>query len=166
MARSTDRMGQFGGLFAACTLVMATVVAHPAGGAEPAPGMLGVTLENWQGRVLVKDLYVGGPAYVAGIRPGDRIIAVGHKAVNTSAELLEVLAEYSANDRIELFASRDGWMKDLPVTLASREDVAGKPLLSATQKPAPRARTGNTTIQPSRPLVHPDTFHRKRYERW
>jgi predicted metalloprotease with PDZ domain len=144
-------------------LLVAAVASH-ADGSEPAPGMLGVTLDDWAGRVLVKDVYVGGPAYVAGLRPGDRIIAVGHKAVNTSAELIEVLAEYGANERVELYASRDGWMKDLPVTLAKRADVVGKPLLNATATPQPR--TTSVPVQPSRPLVHPDPFHRKRYERW
>jgi predicted metalloprotease with PDZ domain len=146
-----------------CLFLIAGVASH-ANGSDSSPGMLGVTLRDSGGRVLVKDVHVGGPAYVAGLRPGDRIIAVGHKAVNTSTELREVLAENRANERVEVYASRDGWMKDLPITLAKREDIEGKPLLAATQTPQPRTRSGQ--VAPSRPIVHPDPAHRVRYERW
>ncbi len=147
-----------------CIFMLAGIACHADENDAP-PGMLGVILRDEGGRVLLKDVYVGGPAHTAGLRPGDRIIAVGHKAVNTSDELIEVLAENRANDRIELFASRDGWMKDLPITLAKREDIVGKPLLAPKQTPRPR--TGNSPVTvPRQPLVHPDPAHRVRYERW
>ncbi len=116
MFRSGNLIRSARRLLAAGSFILA--VASLANGSEPSSGMLGVTLTDWAGRVLVKDVYVGGPAYVAGLRPEDRIVAVGHKVVNTSAQLMEVLAEYGPNDRVEIYASRDGWMKDLPVTLA------------------------------------------------
>ena len=168
MFRSGNLIRSARRLLAAGSFILA--VASLANGSEPSSGMLGVTLTDWAGRVLVKDVYVGGPAYVAGLRPEDRIVAVGHKVVNTSAQLMEVLAEYGPNDRVEIYASRDGWMKDLPVTLAKREDVAGKPLLQASATPrtteATQDRIRSVPVQPSRPLVHPDPFHRLRYERW
>lgn len=164
MFRSCSLSKAVGWLSPACWLVVA-LIAGLANGSEPARGMMGVTLRDEAGRVLVKDVYVDGPAFVAGIRPGDRIIAVGHKAVNTSAELLEVMADYGPNDRVELYASRDGWMKDLPITLGSREDVARLRLLVNSPE-TPQARTRSVPVRPSKPLVHPDPFHRKRYERW
>jgi len=169
MFRSCNRIRSARRLFAACSFMVAAAAGH-AYGSEPSPGMLGVTLTDWAGRVLVKDVYVDSPAYVAGLRPEDRIIAVGHKAVNTAAQLTEVLSEYGANDRVEIYASRDGWMKDLPITLAKREDVVGKPLLSATETPRATAATQDRTrrgpVQPVPSLTHPDPFHRLRYERW
>ncbi len=162
MFRSRTLSSSF--LSTACGLVVALVASHAIGG-EPSRGMLGVTLRDDGGRVIVKNVYVDGPAYVAGIRPGDRIIAVGHKAVNTSAELIEVLADYDANERIELYASRDGWMKDLPITLATHEDVTRLPLLEQSRE-TPQARTRNVPIQAPRPQIHHSPFDRSRYERW
>jgi S1-C subfamily serine protease len=154
-----------GRCFSIVCLSVAAIAASAARAAEPAPGMLGVTLRDDGGRVFVKDVYLGGPAQRAGLRPGDRILAVGDKAVSTIAELVETLAAYEAGARIEIRASRDGWSKELPATLGKREEVAGLPLMLQSRA-TPQARTRNAPVQPAAPLVHPSPFYRKRNERW
>lgn len=152
-------------LSVACLLVLTLTAGHVRA-EDKEPGMLGVTLRDDFGRVLIKNVHVGGPAYAAGLRPGDRIIAVGHKAVNSSEELINVLAESGANDRVEIYASRNGWMKDLPIKLGSREQVAHLPLMQRPPE-TPRAPAARSVpVQAPPPKVHHSPFHRQRYERW
>lgn len=153
-------------------LAGALIGAAEAGFAEdkkPSRAMLGVTLRDDGGHVLVKDVYMGGPAHAAGLRPGDRIVAIDETAVNTSGELIEVLATHQVGDRFELHASRDGWRKELPITMADGDEVSRQPLfLGVVEEAAPfafrRPVTTRTSGRPNQP--HPSPFYRLRYERW
>jgi predicted metalloprotease with PDZ domain len=165
MFGACNRLGSMQCFLAACGLMAAMVASHANGG-EPSRAMLCVIPVDDGGRVMVKDVYVGGPAQVAGLRPGDRIIAVNDKAVNTAAELIETLAGYDANARVELRASRDGWSKQLPVTLAKRENVAGLPLsLNATPQSTTRRMPVGTSSPNNRTRID-SPFYRYRYQRW
>jgi predicted metalloprotease with PDZ domain len=153
--------------------LLLALVAGNAAAVEPSRGMLGLIPTDQNGLVIVKDLYVGGPADAAGLWPGDRIIAVDEKTVKTAAELVETLARYEPDTQIELFASRSGWTKQIPIKMGKRDAVSRLPLVSA-QQPAPpaqaqtrtpRATTGNSTTI-NRFRAHEDVFERKRRERW
>jgi len=152
--------------FAGWLPVVLFIAAGHAQAAEPSRAMLGVTLHDEAGQVIVSGVYVGGPATAAGLRPGDRIIAVNDKVVHSSAELVEAMAGYNVGSRIEVRASRDGWTKQLPITLGNRETVSRLPL-STSAAAAPQTRTRNSpNVVAPRPLVNPSPFYRKRNERW
>lgn len=53
--------------------------------------------------VLVVRVLADSPAAAAGLRRGDIILSVDGTAVNSAAELIDVLANYAADDEIELF---------------------------------------------------------------
>ena len=41
--------------------------------------------------MIASDLYVGGPAQSAGLRPGDQIVAIDGKAVESIAKLVDLI---------------------------------------------------------------------------
>lgn len=82
---------------------------------DPAPGWLGVTFENADGRVKLTTVLDGGPARRAGLSPGDEIIAVDGVRV-THAEFPKVLARLSAGTPADLALFRRGWLTHLSVT--------------------------------------------------
>jgi predicted metalloprotease with PDZ domain len=146
-----------------CGFALANVSIATA--AEPSRAMLGVIPTDVDGKVIIKDLYVGSPAEIAGLRSGDRIIAVNDQAVNSAAELIDLLTGLDVNTRIELRASRDGWTKQLPVTLAKRDDVAKLPLASVVAAQQSRTRPSRSiTIDRFRTLDDP--AERRRTQRW
>jgi S1-C subfamily serine protease len=156
------------GLVVAIGLVSATAGSR-ATSAEPSPAMLGVIPIDQAGQVIVQDVYVGGPAQVAGLRPGDRIIAVDEKAVHTAAELIETLAGFAPQARVEIRASRSGWIKQLTVTMAKRENVIGLRRSLDIAAPPPSSRTTVAppgTASPSKVRKLEDPFYRMRNQRW
>jgi predicted metalloprotease with PDZ domain len=156
-------------LFSALWLLIVSVAGAGSVASEPPRAMLGVIPSDVGGKLIVKDVYVGGPAQVAGIRPGDRIIAINDKAVNTSAELFEALAGYDVGAEVELRASRDGWSKQLRVPLGKREDVARLPLS------LPAGANAQAPVNRRAPIAPPSRdrrrdvdspYYRYRYQRW
>ncbi len=113
------------------------VAANRARSAEPSSAMLGVIPIDVDGQVFVKDVFVGSPAQTAGLRAGDRLLEIDDKAVINAADLIELIREYQPNTRIEVHASRAGWVKRLSITLAKRGDVEHQPLSSVTQRQPP-----------------------------
>lgn len=155
------------------TLIVLAVVAcgSSARAADPSPAMLGVIPVDQGGRVIVQDVYVGAPAHTAGLRPGDRIVAIDNKAVNTSAEMIALIAGYQPGTQIEIHASRDGWNKQLAVTLAKRGDVERlRPSLGAAAQSRPQSQpaTGSQRryVDPTRLRHIEDPYYRAKNTRW
>lgn len=99
-----------------------------------AAGMLGVLLANQADQAVVSALYVGGPAHRAGLRCGDRILAINGQPVNSTNELINRLNQLSAGQRVDLLVDCGGWTHRFLVTLESRDVVANYPTI---QPPAP-----------------------------
>ena len=57
------------------------ILLEPGGEGESAFGGIGLTLGRWQGALVASEVIEGGPAWGAGIRRGDRIVAVEGAAV-------------------------------------------------------------------------------------
>ena len=74
-------------------LLVILLVAEPITAIEPGRGMLGIVPADRPGAAIVQDLYVGGPAEAAGLRPGDQIAAVNGTAIATSRRLSEFIAD-------------------------------------------------------------------------
>ncbi len=93
-------------------------------------GWLGVEIDNnalalddgrYEGRhLLVKDVYRRSPAATAGIRPGDRVVAVNGKAIDSYLQLLRKVALAAPGTETKLTLLRDGETRDVTVKLSER----------------------------------------------
>lgn len=106
-------------------------------GAEPnAPdAWIGLNLRNENGHAIVASVASDGPAWEAGVAPGDELLALGGFRV-TEASLADRLRDYQPGDAIRLTIFRRDELVDFGVNLARR---------SATR--AKLQRTANSTDQ-------------------
>ncbi len=100
-------------------------------------GTLGVMLSNQADQAIVTALYIGGPAHRAGLRCGDRILAINGQPVNSRGQLMEWLDELPAGQRVDLLVDCGGWTHRFLVTLERREVVASYPVSQPPAVPAP-----------------------------
>ncbi|WP_420453217.1 M50 family metallopeptidase [Ilumatobacter sp.] len=73
--------------------------------------------------VVVGEAIPGLPAEQAGVRDGDRIVAVGGAAVADPLELGDAVRSYEPGDVVDVGVVRDGRELTIPVGLAARTDV-------------------------------------------
>jgi serine protease Do len=66
---------------------------------------------------FISEVIVSGPAFVAGIKPGDIITAIDHQKITQYNELDSMLRKYQAGNQILVSLLRDGQNLDLPVIL-------------------------------------------------
>lgn len=87
----------------------------------PAPrASLGIRVaqhSDEQGGVLVDLVTEGGGAEAAGIKAGDRILAMDGRPVNDTDALLEILGDHRPGDVVTVEVLREGWNKKLRVKL-------------------------------------------------
>lgn len=69
--------------------------------------------------VLVRDVTPNGAADLAGVKPGDVVIAINGESVSTYAELNRIKDQFKAGDTITLTVTRSG--QDLEFTLVLQE---------------------------------------------
>jgi S1-C subfamily serine protease len=69
---------------------------------------------------VVASVIDGGPADAAGLRPGDRIVAVGDRTVTQSADISPAVTAHEPGDKIKLRIRRGGDERTLDVTLGTR----------------------------------------------
>jgi serine protease Do len=85
---------------------------------------------------VVMDIYKGSPAAVSGLKPGDRLVAVNGKAIDSYLQLLRRIAILAPGSEARLTLQRDGATKDVVVRLVERPAPEGLELLgSAGQVP-------------------------------
>lgn len=89
-------------------------------------GIDGVPLAD--GRIVVKQLVVGGPAHLAGVRIGDVITHIDSKATKGSnfRDIVEHRLRGRAGTRVLLTVNRPGQEKPLHFTLVRKQLVIGK----------------------------------------
>jgi len=98
-------------------------------GGQPRP-WLGMYTGEEQGRLLVNGLAEGGPAALAGVRPGDVVTAVAGERVGGLAELFRaVWRRGPAGTAIPLTLARDGAPIEVEVRSRERNDFLKKPRL-------------------------------------
>lgn len=81
----------------------------PTPAQEPARGWLGVSLVHEQDRAAplrVVDVERGAPAERAGVREGDRLVALAGRALGSHDELVELLGELGAGRQVRLTVRR------------------------------------------------------------
>jgi putative serine protease PepD len=71
---------------------------------------------------LVAGLVAGGPAADAGLRPGDRIVAIDDRKITESADISPAVTARKPGDKVKLRISRGGNERTLDVTLGTRPD--------------------------------------------
>jgi hypothetical protein len=90
-------------LFAVLLLLVISLPAAAQGGAPARPGTIGVRLGNERPAPAVRLMMAGGPAARAGLRPGDRILAVdGRPTDGLSGRQVERLMEGPVARPVEL----------------------------------------------------------------
>ena len=87
------------------------------------------------------------PADVAGVKAGDRIVAVDGRLVNSVQDLVGELARFEPGQKLKLQYSRGDRLDTADVALATRDQIA-QASAEATE-PAKTAATPNTTQTPS-----------------
>lgn len=94
---------------------------------------LGANLFEDSGRLTVRTLAAGTPAYEQGLNTGDQIVAIdGYRA--TQSFLQNYLNERKPNDKVRLTVFRFDKMRDIDITLGSnpRKDYAFTPVANPT----------------------------------
>ncbi|MCS7018021.1 MAG: trypsin-like peptidase domain-containing protein [Cytophagales bacterium] len=72
--------------------------------------------------IYVSEVNQGSGAADAGIKPGDIILSVDGKEMNTVANLQELIARHRPGDRVEVIVERQGEQKKFRVTLKNRRN--------------------------------------------
>ena len=72
--------------------------------------------------VILSDVMPGSPAAVAGLRPGDLVLAVEGKPMENGRHLQITLYRYFVGDVVALEIVRDGTTMKVPVSMAERPD--------------------------------------------
>ncbi len=85
---------------------------------------LGVSTTAAQGGAVVREATSGGPAAEAGIRAGDRIVAIGGKAVRTPDDVAAAIQDRRPGDRVAVEIERNGTRETLQVELRARPEQA------------------------------------------
>jgi uncharacterized iron-regulated protein len=73
----------------------------------PPAGIMGVMLDERDGAVVVADFGADSPAQAAGVRKGDRIIAINGRPIDSFVGLKVMMIDGQPGDEIEVTVSRD-----------------------------------------------------------
>jgi S1-C subfamily serine protease len=97
---------------------------------QPARPWLGIYAADDGGRLAVQGIAPGGPAELAGVQPGDTIVAVGDERVTALAEMLRRVWRLGpAGTTVPLLLARRGAPVRVSVRSADRSDFLKKPSL-------------------------------------
>lgn len=115
----------------------------PRAGSAGGRGFLGVFLaSDGDDAAVLQNVSPGGPAERAGLRPGDRILAIDHRPVSSTREASEALAEHRAGDVVVLTlapqGSSEGETREVEVVLAPRATALPTPPVPGAAPRAPR----------------------------
>lgn len=122
---------------------------------DPAPGAGGAAVRG----ALVTGVAAGGPAAQAGLKPGDVIVSLENRPVDSAASLAALLEDWPAAKPMRLGVQREGWSREMSLTPAT-QPPAGLPAApasalpqSAAPVPSPSLRA--EALQPAAPASPP-----------
>ncbi len=102
-------------------LALAVLSSPSVAGGDAPPGFLGIVVDlDPAGRVVAGEVMQGSPADLAGIRPGDLVLAVSGAAVRTPNDLVVVVMAAGAGATLRMELERAGQRQTVSVTLAER----------------------------------------------
>ncbi|HWB01874.1 MAG TPA: PDZ domain-containing protein [Verrucomicrobiales bacterium] len=92
---------------------------------EKGKGALGIQFarEAAEKGVAVGQVFKGSPAAEAGLKEGDAILAVNGTAVDSSYQLLKMIASMRPGENVKLRYERDGKEAEMEFTLTSRDEL-------------------------------------------
>ncbi len=99
---------------------------------EMQPGLLGLTLTSkdlYRDQPVVASTSPRSPARDAGILPGDKLMRVAGRAVETQAQLKHAIGPLYGGDEIDIVLLRDGDEQTISITLADRIEPYVHPFL-------------------------------------
>jgi len=72
-------------------------------------------------------ILAGGPAHLAGLRPGDIITKIGDRLVSNSVEAMETIAQLPSGVAVKVFGSRMGEAINVQVFVSRRpREISGR----------------------------------------
>ena len=81
--------------------------------------------------IIVQDVTPEGPADESGIKPGDAIVSVAGKNVNSGDELVAEVSSHRPGEKLKIGYLRNGKQHDTTVTVADRAKLFGAQLGTA-----------------------------------
>ena len=102
-------------------------------------GWLGVEPEEQEGRLIVKEVKRGTPAYEAGLNVDDEILGLGDYRV-TPDQWKDRLAVYRPGETVEILVARRDRLVRLPVQLAAKPKTRWKLAVAPGATPEQKAR--------------------------
>jgi hypothetical protein len=103
---------------------------------DPPKVMVGVRMNDENGRVVVEDVIEGLPAEKAGIKPGDILVSVGGHDIEASTDVREALKDHEPGDAIDFTIERDGKEQKITVRLAAYDaEKVGAPMTLKLDEP-------------------------------
>jgi len=93
----------------------------------------------------------GGPAAQGGIKPGDSIITVGGKTINSGDELVAEVSSHHPGDKLKIGYLRNGKQEEASVIVADRQKLFGAQLGTADDNPEeqqPKESKLGVTVKP------------------
>ena len=127
---ATEPRGVPGNLFVPVNLIKRTLdslreTGRPDGATVP---WLGLITEEVRGNVMVTRVAEEGPAFAAGVRPGDLIVAVGDAVLKGRADFYrQVRAAGPAGTPVALRLLQGGALRQLEVRSVDREERLRQP---------------------------------------
>ncbi len=103
-------------------------------------------MESAEGGVLLGDVRTGGPADLAGIRGGDRIVAMAGTKIANLYDMTYALEDHKPGETIDVVIERGGEKKTLKATLGERRGTP--PEQSATPGGSPHGGAGSPLPPP------------------
>ncbi|HYU30727.1 MAG TPA: PDZ domain-containing protein [Thermoanaerobaculia bacterium] len=120
--------------------------------AEETAGWLGAETEEHQGRLVVKEVKRGTPAYEAGLNVDDEIVGLGDYRV-TPEHWKDRLKVYRPGETVEILVARRDRLVRLPVTFAARPKTRWKLAVDPKATPEQKAHLDAWLHSSARPDV-------------
>jgi hypothetical protein len=103
------------GLLTASLLLTTLLLSTLAGAHEAAGGA-------HEDAAIVDSVVAGGPAAIAGLQVGDRILRVGDRRLASESDLSQIVAAYQPGDTVPLTVQRNGETVELSLTFGERPE--------------------------------------------
>ena len=115
-------------------------------------------MESTEGGVLLGDVRTGGPADLAGIRGGDRILAMAGTKIANLYDMTYALEDHKPGETIDVVVERNGEKKTLKATLGERRAPPEQANPGANSQanphaPSPLPPNGGAGVREGSPLA-------------